>query len=71
MRPVETELLSGKELYREVILRRLAHVRESVWISTANVKAMFVEQDGEFRSVLDLFATLAGRGVELSTPPRK
>jgi phosphatidylserine/phosphatidylglycerophosphate/cardiolipin synthase-like enzyme len=44
----------------------MAQARESVWIATANVKAMFVERSsGEFKSVLDLFADLARRGVEL------
>lgn len=65
MRPIEAELLSGTELYREVILRRLAQARESVWISTANVKEMYVERNGQFDSVLALFSELAGRGVEL------
>src|SRR3954469_17401933 len=65
MRPIEAELLSGTELYREVILRRLAQARESVWISTANGKEMYVERDGRFDSILALFSELAGRGVEL------
>ena len=65
MRPLEADLLFGAELYREVVLSRLAHARESVWIATANVKAMFVEHEGEFRPILDVFAALARRGVEL------
>ncbi len=63
MRALDAELLFGLDLYREVILNRLANARESVWISTANVKEMYVEQDGEYRSILELFATLCGRGV--------
>lgn len=65
MRNVATELLFGEELYRKVVLDRIAHARESVWISTANVKAMYVEQDGRFAPVLELFNQLAARGVEL------
>jgi phosphatidylserine/phosphatidylglycerophosphate/cardiolipin synthase-like enzyme len=65
MRPLQAELLSGAELYREVVLRRLAKARESVWISTANVKEMYVEQGGSYRSILELFASLCERGVEL------
>ena len=67
MRPIVAALLAGRELYDEVILDKLAHARESVWIATANVKAMYVEQGSakEFRSVLDLFNTLAARGVDL------
>lgn len=62
---MDAKLLHGDALYREVVLDKLAHARESVWISTANVKAMYVEQEGEFRPVLDLFSKLAARGVEL------
>jgi phosphatidylserine/phosphatidylglycerophosphate/cardiolipin synthase-like enzyme len=61
MRAIEAELLSGSELYREVILGKLAHARESVFIATANVKDMHVEG----RSITALFSRLAARAVEL------
>jgi len=60
-RPIEAELLSGSELYREVILEKLVHARESAWIATANLKDMHVE--GE--SIVKVFAQLAARGVDL------
>jgi phosphatidylserine/phosphatidylglycerophosphate/cardiolipin synthase-like enzyme len=47
------------------VLNKLANARESVWISTANLKAMYVERGGEFVPVLDVFSELAKRGVEL------
>jgi len=62
---IHAELLSGTDLYRTVILERMAGARESVWIATANVKAMMVEQGGRFAPVLSLFRTLVRRGVEL------
>ena len=65
MRAIEASLLSGSELYREVILDKVAHARESVLIATANVKDMQVERGGRFASVLALFSELARRGVEL------
>lgn len=64
-RPITAELLSGEALYQRVVQEKLAHARESVLIATANVKAMLVEQDGDFRPVADLFAALARRGVEV------
>jgi phosphatidylserine/phosphatidylglycerophosphate/cardiolipin synthase-like enzyme len=67
--PIAAELLSGVDLYRTVVLEKMAGARESVWIATANVKAMMVEQPGQgrgrFAPVLALFRTLARRGVEL------
>lgn len=65
MQSLQAQLLSGIDLYREVILKRMAEARESVWISTANVKEMYIERDGVYRSILELFAELCGRGVEL------
>lgn len=65
MRAMEARLLSGSELYREVVLDKLAHARESVLIATANVKDMQVERSGRFASVTALFSELAARGVEL------
>ena len=63
--PIHAELLSGTDLYRTVVLEKMAGARESVWIATANVKAMMVEHGGRFAPVLGLFRTLARRGVEL------
>jgi phosphatidylserine/phosphatidylglycerophosphate/cardiolipin synthase-like enzyme len=66
MRAIQTELLSGSELYREVVLRRMAQARESVFIATANVKAMHVDLgEGQFEPILELFSRLAARGVSL------
>ncbi|HKB75854.1 MAG TPA: phospholipase D family protein [Myxococcales bacterium] len=65
MRPIEAELLANAELYREVVLRRLAHARESVWIATANVKEMLIDTGSGFRSIVELFDELRRRGVEL------
>jgi len=65
MRAIEAALLQGSELYREVILDKLAHARESALIATANLKDMQVERGGKFVSVLALFSDLAARGVDL------
>ena len=65
MRAIEAELLFGTQLYREVIQRRLAEARETVWIATANVKEMYVERRGVYRSILELFGELSSRGVAL------
>lgn len=65
MRTIEAELLSGEALYRRVVLDRIARARESVWIATANVKEMYVEQEGAHRSILELFQRLCARGVGL------
>ena len=65
MRPIQAELLDGGALYREVVLGKLANARESVWIATANVKAMYVERSGRFVPLLEVLDGLAARGVAL------
>ena len=47
-RPITAELLSGSALYREVVLGKLAHARESVWIATANVKDLHLERSAVY-----------------------
>ena len=64
-RPIDAELLVGRALYERVVLERLMQARESVWVSTANVKEMYVEREGEFVSILEIFSELEKRGVEL------
>ena len=62
----ELDLLAGPALHQVVVRQRIAQARESVWLATANVKAMMVElDDGRFHPVADLFAALAKRGVEV------
>ena len=80
MRPSQAELLVGDaSCTGRWCWRKLAHARESVWISTANVKAMYVEQGGRFDSVLDALlgaggarggAAAAARGAAQSRPFR-
>ena len=48
-----------------MVLTRLAQARESVWMATANLKAMMLELDGRFVPIVELFSRLSARGVEL------
>ena len=65
MRPLQAQLLDGEALGREVV-RRMREARESVWIATANVKAMLLEgADGRFRPIVELFSQLVKKGVEV------
>jgi len=69
--PGSLELVSGRGHYERVVTALLGAQR-SVWIATANLKELMVE-DRElalgrrrgFRSVLEVFERLSRRGVEL------
>jgi phosphatidylserine/phosphatidylglycerophosphate/cardiolipin synthase-like enzyme len=70
-RSVQFALISGRGHYEEVIQTVLA-AKTSVWISTANLKELYVEsrpgagrRRSAYHSVIADFASMAHRGVEL------
>jgi phosphatidylserine/phosphatidylglycerophosphate/cardiolipin synthase-like enzyme len=74
-RAVPLELLSDRDHYDQVV-RAALEAKQSVWIATANLKELMVEdanvvpgrrrgRRGNYRSVLEAFAELARDGVEL------
>jgi phosphatidylserine/phosphatidylglycerophosphate/cardiolipin synthase-like enzyme len=77
-RPVALELVAGRGHYQAVI-EAVEGARQSVWIATANLKELMVEdtraRPGQrrtlgsgrkaFRSALAVFEELRGRGVEI------
>jgi phosphatidylserine/phosphatidylglycerophosphate/cardiolipin synthase-like enzyme len=85
-RPVSVQLVGGRGHYQAVVAAVMAAER-SVWIATANLKELMVEdprarpgvrRGGKrttYRSVLEVMDELAGRGVELrilhASPPSR
>jgi phosphatidylserine/phosphatidylglycerophosphate/cardiolipin synthase-like enzyme len=71
-RAVRMRFVAGRGHYESVV-RAVMGARVSVWIATANLKEMLVEDEGarmpgrrrSFRSVLAVLDELAARGVEL------
>ena len=74
-RAVPLELLADRDHY-DLVMKAVLEAEQSVWIATANVKELMVENPnavpglrrgrrGNYRSVLEAFAELARRGVEL------
>ena len=72
-RRVELKLIRDRDHYDVLVQRVMAKARVSLWIATANVKELRIEAPigsrararGRYISLLDLFADLAARGVEL------
>ncbi len=73
--PVRLGLLSGRAHYEHVV-EAVCSAEHSVWIATANLKELMVEDPrvipgrrrggrSAYRSVLEVFETLAARGVEI------
>ena len=75
-RSVRVSLLAGKAHY-DAVIEPLSQAKRSVWIATANLKELMIEDPrvvpgrrrsrrrNAFRSVLELFDELVERGVEL------
>lgn len=61
----EAEYLDGYDLYKEIILSRLPKASKSVWIATANLKDLHVEQDGRYVSLVRVLGELSAEGVDV------
>jgi phosphatidylserine/phosphatidylglycerophosphate/cardiolipin synthase-like enzyme len=84
-RLIRLQLLAGRGHY-EAVVRAVLEARQSVWIATANLKELMVEDTravpgrartarSRYRSVLEHFDELVGKGVELrilhAAPPSR
>jgi phosphatidylserine/phosphatidylglycerophosphate/cardiolipin synthase-like enzyme len=83
-RPVSVGFVTGRGHY-DTVIRAVREAKTSVWIATANLKELMVEDlrwtsrrrfgRTSYRSVIGVFAELAAAGVELrilhATPPSR
>ena len=60
--PIFTKYIANEEHYSEVI-SRITSVRETLWIGTADIKDVYVKQNGETMPLLGQLASLLKRGV--------
>ncbi len=59
------QLLINREIYTEVIQQQIPRARDHLWIVTADIKDMYVEDQGDFIPFLQLLASLVSRGVSV------
>ena len=59
------QLLLNREIYLEVVQRLIPTARHHVWIVTADIKDMYIEQEGKYVPFLQLLAGLVRRGVSV------
>lgn len=62
---VELEFLEGDELYPRVVLETMLRAKANLWIATANVKDCQIQLRGRYRSIVEAFAALCSKGVEV------
>jgi len=59
----EIDLLTGWELYRQVIQEAVMNAASYVWIATANLKDMHIPKARGYRPILEAFNDMAGHGI--------
>jgi phosphatidylserine/phosphatidylglycerophosphate/cardiolipin synthase-like enzyme len=59
------QLLLNREIYHEVVQQLIPTAQHHVWIVTADIKDMYIEQGGTFIPFLQVLAELVGRGVSV------
>lgn len=83
-RPVRLRVVEDREHYDDIV-GAVLEARQSVWVATANLKDLWVEDArampgrrrgrGNYRSVLEAFAELVTKGIELrilhAAPPSR
>ena len=60
-------LLFSEQIYAEFVEKELVRASKFVWISTADIKSTFIRSpdSGKFVSILEIFAILVRKGVEI------
>jgi len=59
----EIEVLTGQELYRQVVQDAILAAGDYVWIATANLKDMHIPKARGYRPILEAFDGMAAQGV--------
>jgi len=57
------KLLLNREIYEELVQRRIPLAKQFIWIVTADIKDMHVDMYGGFAPFLELLADLVSKGV--------
>lgn len=64
---MSVEFISGKDHYDKVVAK-VASVRKSLWIGTADIKDLHVKDGSKTKPFLGVLADLLKRGVEMAYP---
>ncbi len=59
------EFVKNRKIYEKVVMELVPGAREFVWIATADIKDMHVEQNGSYRPFLGVLSGLIESGVEI------
>ena len=60
-----TRFVQDRMIYTEIIAKLVPQVKKNLWIATADIKDMYVEQNGTMVPFLKILAELIGKGVKI------
>lgn len=63
--PTDTRFLTDRDLYEEVILRRVPGARAFVWMATSDLKDLHVAKGGRMVPFLEILSDLVEAGVQV------
>jgi phosphatidylserine/phosphatidylglycerophosphate/cardiolipin synthase-like enzyme len=59
----EIDVLTGDELYKQVVQKAILNAEQYVWIATANLKDMHIPMVRGYKPILEAFDQMAGNGI--------
>ncbi len=59
------EFITDRDIYEEVICRRVGEARKFVWIATSDLKDLYVDKRGKMVPFLEILSDLVGKHVEI------
>jgi phosphatidylserine/phosphatidylglycerophosphate/cardiolipin synthase-like enzyme len=61
--PSDIDVLTGDELYNQVVQKAILNAEQYVWIATANLKDMHIPMARGYKPILEVFDSMAGNGI--------
>jgi len=65
MKSAPIQFITDREIYEEVILKRIPKTKKLLWIGTADIKDMYVKQGLSMAPFLQVLSDLIGKGVSI------
>ena len=66
-----TGFVQDRMIYTEVIAKLIPQTKQRLWIATADIKDMYVEQNGTMVPFLKILADLIGNVIEVTPRHRR
>lgn len=59
------QVIANEEIYQKVFLEIMPETKKFLWIGTADIKDLHVEDSGRMKPLLQILATMVKKGIEI------